>query len=120
VRTTPARKPRTECCCQPVAFIIASIVAPAGDRSIAMTCDSLEPDFPCSDLRSFWLSCAAFAAVVAEVDATVRFLADFDIENLHPVGGGDGLFLSGSLGDTDHAGAFVPKVLHDVIAQREF
>src|SRR6202011_5784836 len=28
LRTTPARKPRTECCCQPVAFIIASIVAP--------------------------------------------------------------------------------------------
>ena len=26
--TTPARKPRTECGCQPVAFIIASIVAP--------------------------------------------------------------------------------------------
>src|SRR3984957_5057549 len=45
-----------------------------------MTCDRLEPDFPCSGLRSFWLSCAAFAAVVAEVDAAVRFLTDFDIE----------------------------------------
>src|SRR4030088_3036397 len=35
LRTTPARKPRTECCCQSVAVIIAAIVAPAGDRSIA-------------------------------------------------------------------------------------
>lgn len=34
---TPARKPRTECCCQPVAFIIASIVAPEGDRKDAKT-----------------------------------------------------------------------------------
>jgi hypothetical protein len=63
-------------------------VAPAGDRSIAMTCDCLEPDFPCSGLGSFWLSCAAFAAVVAEVDVAVRFLTDFDIKILHSVGGG--------------------------------
>src|SRR3981081_509154 len=35
LRTTPARKPRTECCCQSVAVIIAANVAPAGDRSIA-------------------------------------------------------------------------------------
>src|SRR2546430_11301336 len=34
-RTTPARKPRTECCCHPVAVMIAAIVAPAGVRSIA-------------------------------------------------------------------------------------
>src|SRR5258708_3902401 len=31
----PARKPRTECCCQSVAVMIAAIVAPAGVRSIA-------------------------------------------------------------------------------------
>src|SRR5258707_7992886 len=36
LRTTPARKPRTECCCQSVADMIAAIVAPAGVRSIAM------------------------------------------------------------------------------------
>src|SRR5258706_6806949 len=36
LRTTPARKPRTECCCQSVAVMIAVIVAPAGVRSIAM------------------------------------------------------------------------------------
>src|SRR5258707_12049993 len=36
LRTTPARKPRTECRCQSVAAMIAAIVAPAGVRSIAM------------------------------------------------------------------------------------
>src|SRR5438552_7668801 len=35
LRTTPARKPRTECCCHSVAAMIAAIVAPAGVRSIA-------------------------------------------------------------------------------------
>src|SRR5215218_10917546 len=35
LRTTPARKPRTECCCHSVAVMIAAIVAPAGVRSIA-------------------------------------------------------------------------------------
>src|SRR5260221_473269 len=30
LRTTPARKPRTECCCQPVACIMAAIVGPGG------------------------------------------------------------------------------------------
>src|ERR1700676_2004848 len=34
LRTTPARKPRTECCCQSVAVMIAAIVVPAGIRSI--------------------------------------------------------------------------------------
>src|SRR6202011_1036410 len=35
LRTTPARKPRTECCCHSVAVMIAAIVAPAGIRNIA-------------------------------------------------------------------------------------
>src|ERR1700685_663445 len=35
LRTTPARKPRTECCCQSVAFMIRATVAPVGFRSIA-------------------------------------------------------------------------------------
>src|SRR3954454_24619363 len=35
LRTTPARKPRTECCCHSVAVIKAAIVVPAGERSIA-------------------------------------------------------------------------------------
>src|ERR1700694_3898228 len=36
LRTTPARKPRTECCCKSVTVMIAAIVAPVGIRSIAM------------------------------------------------------------------------------------
>jgi len=34
---TPARKPRTECGCQPVVRAIAATVAPPFDRSIART-----------------------------------------------------------------------------------
>lgn len=41
LRTTPVRKPRTECCCQPVAFTIAAKVAPRLDRSIASTLSRL-------------------------------------------------------------------------------
>jgi hypothetical protein len=37
LRTTPARKPRTECCCHSVAFIIAAIVAPPGARKSVST-----------------------------------------------------------------------------------
>src|SRR5215831_2491333 len=40
--TTPAKKPRTECCCQPVAFIIAAIVAPSGRLSSLITAACLE------------------------------------------------------------------------------
>src|SRR5258705_13878779 len=36
LRTTPARKPRTECCCHSVAVTRDAIVAPAGVPSIAM------------------------------------------------------------------------------------
>src|ERR1700730_15838658 len=35
LRTTPAKKPRTECCCQPVAFMMAAIVVPLGCLSRA-------------------------------------------------------------------------------------
>jgi hypothetical protein len=40
--TTPAKKPRTECCCQSVAFMIAAMVAPFGRRSMASTVACLE------------------------------------------------------------------------------
>src|SRR5258708_5158517 len=43
LRTTPARKPRTECCCHSVAVARDAIVAPAGVRSIAMTWSCLVP-----------------------------------------------------------------------------
>src|ERR1700731_1197178 len=43
LRTTPAKKPRTECCCQPVAFIIVAIVVPLGCLSRARTASCLVP-----------------------------------------------------------------------------
>src|SRR4030095_16452644 len=88
LRTTPARNPRTECCCQPVAFIIASIVAPAGDFSIAMTRTCLEPG---SLVGRFTLlaDCAGLAAATGVADdATARFFTDFGIEILRSVSGG--------------------------------
>lgn len=38
----PAKKPRTECSCQLVVFIIAAMVAPPGLRSIATTRDCFD------------------------------------------------------------------------------
>src|SRR6202040_1009533 len=43
LRTTPAKKPRTECCCQSVAFIIVAIVVPLGCLSRARTASCLVP-----------------------------------------------------------------------------
>src|SRR5262249_22274176 len=37
LRTTPAKKPRTECCCQSVARMMAAIVAPSPRPSMAST-----------------------------------------------------------------------------------
>src|SRR5258706_1590877 len=44
VLTTPAKKPRTECCCQSVAFMIAAIVVPLGSCSIFSTTDCLDDE----------------------------------------------------------------------------
>src|SRR6266850_7161116 len=43
--TTPAKKPRTECCCQSVAFMMAEIVVPFGCRSSPSTASCLD-DLP--------------------------------------------------------------------------
>src|SRR5258706_10346261 len=40
--TTPAKNPRTECCCQSVAFMIAAIVVPLGCCSSFSTADCLD------------------------------------------------------------------------------
>src|SRR3954463_12770744 len=40
----PAKNPRTECCCQSVAFMIAVIVVPFGADSIFSTADCLEDE----------------------------------------------------------------------------
>src|SRR6266511_1579537 len=42
LRTTPAKNPRTECCCQPVAFMMAAMVVPLGWLNIANTFACLE------------------------------------------------------------------------------
>src|SRR5215472_5223740 len=83
-RTTPARNPRIECCCQPVAFIIAAIVAPAGDCSIAMMRDCFEPGSAlCGRGGLAIASDDGFAAVVSVCAGRGdRFFADFDIEIL--------------------------------------
>src|SRR5262249_45218246 len=89
LRTTPARNPRTECCCQPVAFIIASIVAPADDFSIAMTQACLVPGSLFCRFVLLAANCASLATATRVADGTAaRFFADFDIENLRSVGGG--------------------------------
>src|SRR5438094_10068888 len=43
LRTTPAKKPRTECCCHPVAFMIAAIVVPFGCLRRPRTASCLVP-----------------------------------------------------------------------------
>src|SRR5215813_9295335 len=43
LRTTPAKNPRTECCCHPVAFMIAAIVVPLGRLSSPRTVSCLVP-----------------------------------------------------------------------------
>src|SRR5262245_29086860 len=67
LRTTPPKKPRTECCCQPVAFMIAAIVAPLGCLSRARTASCLvplrvEPAAVFPGFAGFFarLSCASF------------------------------------------------------------
>src|SRR3954454_18225855 len=42
--TTPPKKPRTECCCQSVAFMMAATVVPLGSPSIFSTADCLEAE----------------------------------------------------------------------------
>src|SRR5438270_13185321 len=42
--TTPAKKPRTECCCQSVTFMMAATVVPLGSPSIFSTADCLEDE----------------------------------------------------------------------------
>src|SRR5580658_2457453 len=65
--TTPAKKPRTECCCQSVAFMIVAMVVPFGCRSIASTVSCLEED------REGVFADAGF------VTAAFRFAFGFDL-----------------------------------------
>src|SRR5258705_2663479 len=81
-------KPRTECCCHPVAFIIAAIVAPAGDCSIAMTWDCLVPGSAFGGFAAPLANGTRAVAAPADADGpAARFFADFDIDILRSVRG---------------------------------
>src|SRR5262249_35655771 len=72
LRTTPAKKPRTECCCQPVAFIIAAIVTPLGCPRRARTTSCLvrlRPEGVSLPFAGLFTRCLARANL-----ALVRFL----------------------------------------------
>jgi hypothetical protein len=74
-----------------VAFIIAAMVAPFGDRSIVMTRDCFEPGSVFLIFVTATVCCEGFAtaATGAVDDAGVgRFFADFDIEILRSAHGG--------------------------------
>src|SRR5450631_1618219 len=71
--TTPAKKPRTECCCQSVAFMIAAIVVPFGCRSIPRTVSCFD-EVPV-DLAG---ACLGAAILDAAVDrGALRFRVDW-------------------------------------------
>lgn len=77
LRMTPARKPRTECCCQPVACIIAATVAPAGDRNMAITRACLE-DVSLSLTEWTMAGCEGFVVVArASLVLGERLFTDF-------------------------------------------
>src|SRR6516162_7148076 len=85
LRTTPARKPRTECCCHPVTFMMAAIVVPVGDCSIAIMRACFERGSALLVFGSLMDCRESFAFPTDNGDfAGNGFLADFDIEILHP------------------------------------
>src|SRR5215471_9902012 len=76
--TTPAKKPRTECGCQPVTFEIAAMVVPPLDRSRPRTRSCLvvlplERDSVCVFFFVFDLSC--FAGLVRGLGVVLNNLA---------------------------------------------
>jgi hypothetical protein len=81
LRTTPARKPRTECDCQPVAFVSAAMVAPLGERSISMAADCFVPGRTAATRLPFGPALLGFGRLLdGVVDlAAVRFFAVFVI-----------------------------------------
>src|ERR1700738_5282058 len=74
--TTPAKKPRTECCCQSVAFMIAAIVVPLGSCSIFSTADFLD-DEDAGDFDDAVLEAVAVGAAGFDRAATLLFTARF-------------------------------------------
>src|SRR4029077_14639761 len=81
LRTTPAKNPRTLCCCQPVALTIAAMVVPLGWVNIVSTfaCLEFERGLP---VVAF-LAGAAFRRPLAEdvSDLVVLFFFVIDISS---------------------------------------
>src|SRR5260370_1010622 len=91
LRTTPARKPRTECCCHSVAVMIAAIVAPAGLRSIARMRACLVSDRTdvsgdeCADRRGLDLLIVCPAERVETLDFDLDFvMGSSEVMRRHP------------------------------------
>ena len=88
VQSKAAKKPRTECCCQPVAFIMAVMVVPSGEDSRATTRDCLEPGSGFLIFGSPVVLGMGVAVGARVGDAADDFFAIFDIEILHSVQSG--------------------------------
>src|ERR1700761_3962223 len=63
--TTPAKKPRTECCCQPVAFMIAAMVVPLGCRRSPSTAFCFDDRSVLFERLVTDVAAAAFVAALA-------------------------------------------------------
>src|SRR5262245_5143597 len=81
LRTTPARKPCTECDCQPVAFVSAAMVAPPGERSMSIAADCFVPRWAAATRLSFCPALLCFGRLLdgAADLAVVLFFAVFVI-----------------------------------------
>src|SRR5215469_9038438 len=83
--TTPAKKPSTECGCQPVTFEIAAMVVPPLDRSRPRTqsclvVPPLERDAVCVFFFVFDLSCPFAAEVQSNIEqscCSIKFISVF-------------------------------------------
>src|SRR6516165_144919 len=95
--TTPAKKPRTECGCQPVASRIAATVVPLARRSIESTASCFEdeplPGFAKafavtfdSGFEDFGFSAVVVACLLRE-DFVIGFAAFFDVFLLMAISG---------------------------------
>src|SRR5712671_3269213 len=75
---TPAKKPRTECCCQSVAFMIAAIVVPFGCCNMPSTVSCLEE--AANFLAGAGFSDVGFARAAAVELAEARFFTGLFFE----------------------------------------
>lgn len=77
----PAKKPRTECCCQPVTSIRLATLAPVFDRNIAIARDCLVTGTAVVGQAGLFFRLAVFERGVF-LRVAVRLFVDFGIEIL--------------------------------------